>query len=134
MNEQPQEILPGTPAFDRMVFRLKKTPTADNIAVFDFSSQRLVRLEPQVYTMPACLTHQLQIFFLVTKTVPGDWVMAFSRATMDDQNQVTNLSAALPTGQGLNLISENNPAIANQLLRYFQTLADANYGEWKLIG
>ena len=39
----------------------------------------------------------------------------------------------IPTGEGLNKLGEVSPDDANNLLQYFNTLSDANRGEWRLL-
>ncbi|WP_407886158.1 hypothetical protein [Levilactobacillus sp. N40-8-2] len=135
-NNQDQdnvEITPGTEEFGKMVFRLNNPVNAENISVLNYNGAELEQIQDGVYAQPAYVSDDFNLFFVVTQLIGDDWIVAFSKATITNGNEITDLSDPLPTGAGLNLLGQTSADDANNLLSYFGTLVDAKRGEWRLI-
>ncbi|GAK48195.1 hypothetical protein LOSG293_210190 [Secundilactobacillus oryzae JCM 18671] len=131
--EMDQEITPGTPEFEKMVFRLNEGVNAENLQVLNYNGNELHAIQDGVYTQPVYINENFNLFFLITQLIGEDWIVAFSQATIENENEITDFSEAIPTGTGLNMLGAQSPEDANRVLQYFNTLVDANRGEWRLI-
>lgn len=127
------EITPGTPEFDQMVFKLTKDVNESTIPSLNFNGNQLQELQDGMFVMPAYIGEEFNLFFVVSQLVEDDWIMAFANATIENGNEVTDLSEPITTGKGLNLLGQQSPDDANQLLKYFNTLVDVKRGEWRLV-
>ena len=132
-NQDNVEITPGTEQFGKMVFRLNNPVNAENISVLNYNGAELEQIQDGVYAQPAYVSDDFNLFFVVTQLIGDDWIVAFSKATITNGNEITDLSDPLPTGEGLNLLGQTSADDANNLLSYFGTLVDAKRGEWRLI-
>ncbi|MCH5464272.1 hypothetical protein [Levilactobacillus tujiorum] len=132
-NQDNIEITPGTEEFGKMVFRLNNPVNAENISVLNYNGAELEQIQDGVYAQPAFVSDDFNLFFVVTQLIGDDWIVAFSKATIENGNEITDLSDPLPTGEGLNLLGQVSADDANNLLSYFGTLVDAKRGEWRLI-
>lgn len=132
-NQDNVEITPGTEEFGKMVFRLNNPVNAENISVLNYNGAELEQIQDGVYAQPAYVSDDFNLFFVVTQLIGDDWIVAFSKATITNGNEITDLSDPLPTGEGLNLLGQTSADDANNLLNYFGTLVDAKRGEWRLI-
>ncbi len=132
-NQDNVEITPGTEQFGKMVFRLNNPVNAENISVLNYNGAELEQIQDGVYAQPAYVSDDFNLFFVVTQLIGDDWIVAFSKATIENGNEITDLSDPLPTGEGLNLLGQTSAEDANNLLSYFGTLVDAKRGEWRLI-
>lgn len=132
-NQDNVEITPGTEEFGKMVFRLNNPVNAENISVLNYNGAELEQIQDGVYAQPAYVSDDFNLFFVVTQLIGDDWIVAFSKATIENGNEITDLSDPLPTGEGLNLLGQTSADDANNLLSYFGTLVDAKRGEWRLI-
>lgn len=126
-------VVPGTDEFQKMLFKLNKPVTQDNLGDLDYNGSRLQPVQDDMYAMPAFVTDDFNLFFIVSQLVEDDWVIAFSTATIENGNEITDLSEPMTTGKGLNELGQKSPADANKLLKYFNTLAEANRGEWRIV-
>ena len=127
------KITPGTPKFNKMIFRLIPPVTAKRLQTMDYGGNQLQMIQKGVFAMPILVTAKFNLFMVVAKLVGHDWVAAFSEATIEHHNEITDLSTPMPTGKGLNLLGQHDAKSANRLLKYFQTLIDTKHGEWRLI-
>ncbi|GEO73493.1 hypothetical protein FD30_GL001982 [Levilactobacillus namurensis DSM 19117] len=127
------EITPGSKEFGKMVFRLNNPVNAENVSVLNYNGAELEEIQDGVYAQPAFVSDDFNLFFVVTQLIGDDWIVAFSKATIENGNEITDLSDPLPTGEGLNLLGQVSAEDANNLLSYFGTLTDAKRGEWRLI-
>ncbi|MCW3777459.1 hypothetical protein [Levilactobacillus namurensis] len=127
------EITPGSKEFGKMVFRLNNPVNAENVSVLNYNGAELEEIQDGVYAQPAFVSDDFNLFFVVTQLIGDDWIVAFSKATIENGNEITDLSDPLPTGEGLNLLGQVSADDANNLLSYFGTLTDAKRGEWRLI-
>ncbi|PTM24311.1 hypothetical protein DA798_01630 [Lactobacillus sp. PFC-70] len=127
------EITPGSKEFGKMVFRLNNPVNAENVSVLNYNGAELEEIQDGVYAQPAFVSDDFNLFFVVTQLIGDDWIVAFSKATIENGNEITDLSDPLPTGEGLNLLGQVSAQDANNLLSYFGTLTDAKRGEWRLI-
>jgi len=127
------EITPGSEEFGKMVFRLNNPVNAENVSVLNYNGAELEQIQDGVYAQPAFVSDDFNLFFVVTQLIGDDWIIAFSKATIENGNEITDLSDPLPTGEGLNLLGQTSSEDANNLLSYFGTLVDAKRGEWRLI-
>ncbi|MCF6514942.1 hypothetical protein GSH19_02035 [Lactobacillus sp. S2-2] len=127
------EITPGTPEFDQMVFKLTKDVNESTIPSLNYNGNQLQELQDGMFVMPAYIGEEFNLFFIVSQLVEDDWIMAFANATIENENEVTDLSEPMTTGKGLNLLGQQSPDDANKLLKYFNTLVDVNRGEWRLV-
>ncbi|KRM57225.1 hypothetical protein C5L31_001572 [Secundilactobacillus malefermentans] len=132
-DETNEEITPGSPEFEKMVFKLSQGVNAENLSVLNYNGNELHEIQEGVYTQPVYITDDFNLFFLVIKLIGEDWIVAFAHATIENNNEITDFSEALPTGVGLNMLGEKSPEDANNVLQYFNTLVEANRGEWRLI-
>ena len=132
-NENEKEVTPGTPEFDHMAFRLKQAVNEENLRALDYDGNQLQKIQDNVYVMPAYIDKNFNLFFVVSPLIENDWIIAFSKATSENGNEITDLSEPIPTGEGLNQLGEHSPEDANKILKYFNTLVDAGRGEWKLV-
>ncbi|KRL97651.1 hypothetical protein ACUIJQ_05455 [Levilactobacillus hammesii] len=132
-NQDNVEITPGTEEFGKMVFRLNNPVNAENVSVLNYNGAELEQIQDGVYAQPAYVSDDFNLFFVVTQLIGDDWIVAFSKATIENGNEITDLSDPLPTGEGLNLLGQTSADDANNLLSYFGTLVDAKRGEWRLI-
>lgn len=132
-NDDEVSVVPGTKEFEKMLFKLNKPVTEDNLGDLDYNGNRLEPVQDDLYAMPAYVASDFNLFFIVSQLVEDDWVMAFSHATIEGESNVTDLSEPMTTGKGLNELGSKSPADANQLLKYFNTLAEANRGEWRMV-
>ncbi|USS85434.1 hypothetical protein M3M35_01855 [Fructilactobacillus myrtifloralis] len=128
-----QDITPGTPEFDKMVFKLAGPITAANQTAFKFKDETLTEIQPGVYVLPVLLQPDFNLFLVGAQLVGKDWVLCFSQATIENDNEVTDLTEPEATGHGLNQLGFRDPQVANELLQYFERLLTAGLGEWKLI-
>lgn len=135
MNNQHRtvEITPGMPKFNKMVFRLTKSLKDSDLQSLDYNGNHLQQIQPGIFVMPVYVKKDFNLFMVVGKLVAKDWVAVFSQATIKHKNEVTDLSNPFPTGKGLNMLGAHDPKSATHLLKYFQTLVDAKYGEWRLV-
>ncbi|MCY9806753.1 hypothetical protein OXT66_04225 [Lentilactobacillus senioris] len=127
------EVIPGSPEFEQMLFKINGEVNDDNLTVFNFGGNQLQEVQPDMYAMPAYIEDDFNLFFIVAPLVENDWVIAFSTAEIENGNKITDLSEPMTTGEGLNSMGEVSPESANQLLQYFNTLVDAKRGEWRMI-
>ena len=127
------EITPGTKEFGKMVFRLNNPVNSENISVLNYNGAELEEIQDGVYAQPAFVSDDFNLFFVVTQLIGDDWIVAFSKATIENENEITDLSDPIPTGEGLNMLGQVSADDANNLLSYFNTLVDAKRGEWRLI-
>ncbi|KRK49448.1 hypothetical protein [Secundilactobacillus kimchicus] len=132
-NNEEVEITPGTPEFEKMVFKLNNEVNAENLGILNYGGNELQEIQPGVYSQPAYVDDNFNLFFVITQLIEDDWLIAFSTATIENGSDITDLSEPLPTGKGLNMLGEVSPEDANNLLQYFSTLADAKRGEWRLL-
>ena len=132
-NQHNVEITPGTEEFGKMVFRLNNPVNAENLSVLNYNGAELEQIQDGVFAQPAFVSDDFNLFFVVTQLIGDDWIVAFSKATIENGNEITDLSDPLPTGEGLNLLGQVSADDANNLLSYFGTLVDAKRGEWRLI-
>lgn len=132
-NNEEVEITPGTPEFEKMVFKLNNEVNAENLGILNYGGNELQEIQPGVYSQPAYVDDNFNLFFVITQLIEDDWLIAFSTATIENGSDITDLSEPLPTGKGLSMLGEVNPEDANNLLQYFSTLADAKRGEWRLL-
>ena len=132
-NNNEVEVIPGSPEFEQMLFKINGKVDADNLSVLNFGGNQLQEVQPDMYAMPAYIDEKLNLFFIVAPLIESDWVIAFSTAQIENGNEITDLSEPMTTGEGLNSVGEVSPETANQLLQYFNTLVDAKRGEWRMI-
>ncbi len=116
-----------------MVFKLNQEVNAENLAILNYDGNELQEIEKGVYAQPAYVADDFNLFFIVTQLIEDDWIVAFSQATIENESDITDLSEPIPTGKGLNMLGNQSPDDANKLLQYFNTLSDANRGEWRLL-
>ncbi|CAJ1227543.1 hypothetical protein [Levilactobacillus zymae] len=127
------EITPGSKEFGKMVFRLNNPVNAENVSVLNYNGAELEQIQDGVYAQPAFVSDDFNLFFIVTQLIGDDWIVAFSKAKIENDNEITDLSDPIPTGEGLNMLGQVSADDANNLLSYFGTLVDAKRGEWRLI-
>ncbi|MGP4115893.1 hypothetical protein ACS4N0_01840 [Levilactobacillus zymae] len=127
------EITPGSKEFGKMVFRLNNPVNAENVSVLNYNGAELEQIQDGVYAQPAFVSDDFNLFFIVTQLIGDDWIVAFSKAKIENDNEITDLSDPIPTGEGLNMLGQVSSDDANNLLSYFGTLVDAKRGEWRLI-
>ncbi|PWG00725.1 hypothetical protein [Levilactobacillus bambusae] len=132
-NDENVEIQPGSDEFAKMVFRLNGPITDENQSLFNYNGGQLQEIQEGVYAEPAFVNGDLNMFFVIAQLIGEDWIISFSQATIEDENQITDLSDPIPTGQGLNMVGSISGDDANQILQYFQTLIDTNHGEWRML-
>jgi hypothetical protein len=132
-DDETVEITPGTPQFAKMVFKLNDAVTDENLAVLNYNGNELTQIDEGVYAQPAFVNDDFNLLFVITQLIEEDWIVAFSKATIENESEITDLSEPIPTGEGLNMLGEVSPDDANNLLQYFNTLSDANRGEWRLL-
>lgn len=132
-NNEEIEVVPGSKEFEQMMFKLNQPIDEDNISIFNFDGGQLQPVQPGLFAMPAFVTDKFNLFFMVSQLLEDDWVMAFSEATIENDNEITDFSAPITTGKGLNMVGEASPDDANNLLKYFNTLAEVNRGEWRMV-
>ncbi|USS86557.1 hypothetical protein [Fructilactobacillus cliffordii] len=130
---EDEAVTPGTPEFDKMMFKLKQPINAVNQTQFQFNDQQLTEIQPGIYVLPVYVQDDFNLFLVGGRLVQSDWVLAFSHGTIEAGNQVTDLSEPIPTGDGLNQLGVQSPTSANDLLEYFDQLVQAGVGEWNLI-
>lgn len=121
------------PKFNKMTFRLIKPLNDKVIQSLGYNGNHLQQIQPGIYVMPVYVKKDFNLFMVIGKLVANDWVAVFSQATIKNGNQVVDLTTPFPTGKGLNMLGSHSPKAANQLLKYFQTLVDAKFGEWRLV-
>lgn len=127
------EVTPGTTEFDKMIFKLLEPVNDLEIENLEFNEEHFDKVQNGVYVMPAVMSENLNLFFLISQLIGSDWIIAFSKATVENQIDVTDLSEPIPTGKGLNLLGSECPIVANQILDYFSELFKKGKGEWKMI-
>lgn len=127
------EVTPGTTEFDKMIFKLLEPVNDLEIENLEFNGEHFDKVQNGVYVMPAVMSENLNLFFLISQLIGSDWIIAFSKATVENQIDVTDLSEPIPTGKGLNLLGSEYPIVANQILDYFSELFKKGKGEWKMI-
>ncbi len=132
-NNDEIQVVPGTKQFENMIFKLNHAVTPDNLGVLNYNGNQLAAVQDGLYAMPAYVTDKFNLFFIVSQLVENDWVIAFSNATIENGNEITDLSEPMTTGKGLNILGQQSPDDANHLLKYFNTLAQANRGEWRMV-
>ncbi|KRN02768.1 hypothetical protein FD13_GL001487 [Levilactobacillus senmaizukei DSM 21775 = NBRC 103853] len=132
-NQDNVEITPGSKEFGKMVFRLNNPVNAENVSSLNYNGAELEEIQDGVYAQPAFVSDEFNLFFVVTQLIGDDWIIAFSKATIENGNEITDLSDPIPTGEGLNMLGDASADDANNLLSYFGTLVDAKRGEWRLI-
>ncbi|KRK98198.1 hypothetical protein FD04_GL001177 [Secundilactobacillus odoratitofui DSM 19909 = JCM 15043] len=132
-DDETMEITPGTPEFAKMVFKLNDAVNDENLAVLNYNGGELTQIDDGVFAQPAYVNDDFNLFFVITQLIEEDWIIAFSKATIENDSEITDLSEPIPTGEGLNMLGEVSPDDANNLLQYFNTLSDANRGEWRLL-
>lgn len=130
---QEREVTPGTEEFEKMVFKLNDDVNEDNLSALSYNGNALHNVGDNVYVMPVYVDDDFNLFIVVSQLIEEDWIIAFTQATLHEKYEVTDLSEPIPTGKGLNMLGERSAEDANKLLNYFETLSNANRGEWKLI-
>ncbi|MBW1605481.1 hypothetical protein [Lactobacillus sp. Sy-1] len=133
MAEDSVEITPGSKEFNNMVFRLNDPVVNGNTEFLNYAGNALEPLQDDIYVMPAFVNDDFNLFIVVSKLIANDWIIAFSKAKIENGNEITDLSEPIPTGEGLNMLGERQPEEANSLLQYFNNLIENNRGEWRLI-
>lgn len=101
-------VVPGTDEFAKMLFKLNQPVTADNLSVLDYNGGHLQPVQDDLYAMPAFVTDDFNLFFIVSQLVEEDWVIAFSNATIEKGNEITDLSEPMTTGKGLNMLGQKS--------------------------
>ncbi|WP_283678680.1 hypothetical protein [Lentilactobacillus sp. Marseille-Q4993] len=127
------EVVPGTKDFEHMLYKLDMPVKEGGLGVLNYNGGELQPVQDGLYAMPAYVDDDFNLFFIVSQLVEDDWVMAFSQATIENGNEITELSDPITTGKGLNMLGEVSPEDANQLLKYFNTLSDTGRGEWRMV-
>ncbi|MCK8624021.1 hypothetical protein [Apilactobacillus xinyiensis] len=128
-----KEITPGTKEFEKMIFKLDKPLSGKNLQALSYNGNQLREIQDGIYVMPVFVADDFNMFFVVSQLIEDDWIMAFTQATIENDNEITDLSDPIPTGEGLNMLGSRSAADANQLLKYFNTLTETKRGEWRLI-
>lgn len=106
------EVTPGTTEFDKMIFKLLEPVSDLEIKSLEFNGDHFNEVQAGVYVMPAIMSENLNLFFLISQLIGSDWIIAFSKATVENQIDVTDLSEPMPTGKGLNLLGSECPIVA----------------------
>ncbi|MFC7281516.1 hypothetical protein [Apilactobacillus apinorum] len=127
------EVTPGTEQFTKMVFKLNGDLDDSTIKSLEYNDNRVEEIQDGIFVMPVYVEEQFNIFLVVSKLIEDDWIVAFTQATIENGSEITDLSDPIPTGEGLNMLGDQNADEANQLLKYFETLVEAKRGEWRLI-
>lgn len=123
------ELKLGTPAFEKTIFVLKKVPTRANIQ--EFALQGNLSPEPldeTAWMLPAYLSDDFNLFLIFAPNVLDKWTITCSKVTIRNGNEITAMSAVVPTGSGLNAIAQISKGSAVELLAYFKTLAINSLG------
>ena len=126
-------VAPGTKPFDKAVFRLNWQINDRNVQILAYNKNSLQEIQKNVFVMPAYVDKDFNLFIVVSKFIENNWILAFSKAQLEGHNEVTDLSAPIPAGEGLNLLGKHSAKDANHLLRYFSTLVSTKRGEWCLL-
>ncbi|UDM31661.1 hypothetical protein [Lentilactobacillus laojiaonis] len=127
------EVVPGSEEFSKMLFKLNEPLNDRNLSILNYGGNSLQEIQDNLFTMPAYIADNFNLFFIVSPLIESDWVIAFSTATIENGNEITDLSEPMTTGEGLNMLGEVSPEDANQLLKYFNTLVEANRGQWRMV-
>ncbi|MCT6822478.1 MAG: hypothetical protein M3005_01225 [Apilactobacillus sp.] len=127
------EVTPGTEQFTKMVFKLNGDLDDSTIKSLEYNGNTVEEIQDGIFVMPVYVEEQFNIFLVVSKLIEDDWIVAFTQATIENGSEITDLSDPIPTGEGLNMLGDQNADEANQLLKYFETLVEAKRGEWRLI-
>ncbi|CAI2678055.1 Uncharacterized protein AAPFHON13_08160 [Apilactobacillus apinorum] len=130
---EEMEVTPGTEQFTKMVFKLNGDLDDSTIKSLEYNDNRVEEIQDGIFVMPVYVEEQFNIFLVVSKLIEDDWIVAFTQATIENGSEITDLSDPIPTGEGLNMLGDQNADEANQLLKYFETLVEAKRGEWRLI-
>lgn len=130
---EEMEVTPGTEQFTKMVFKLNGDLDDSTIKSLEYNDNRVEEIQDGIFVMPVYVEEQFNIFLVVSKLIEDDWIVAFTQATIENGTEITDLSDPIPTGEGLNMLGDQNADEANQLLKYFETLVEAKRGEWRLI-
>ncbi|GLB46952.1 hypothetical protein WR164_09310 [Philodulcilactobacillus myokoensis] len=129
------EMIPGTPQFNRIVLKLNDRITPQTLTMLSYNHRQLKLIQDGIYIMPAYinLSAGFNLFFIVAQLIQDDWIMAFAKANIKNEYEITNLSNPIPTGKGLNELDRYDSDKANQILKYFNTLVETKHGNWRLI-
>ncbi|GAA6112523.1 hypothetical protein AP1H75_01890 [Apilactobacillus apinorum] len=130
---EEMEVTPGTEQFTKMVFKLNGDLDDSTIKSLEYNGNTVEEIQDGIFVMPVYVEEQFNIFLVVSKLIEDDWIVAFTQATIENGSEITDLSDPIPTGEGLNMLGDQNADEANQLLKYFETLVEAKRGEWRLI-
>lgn len=130
---EEMEVTPGTEQFTKMVFKLNGDLDNSAIKALEYNGNMVEEIQDGIFVMPVYVEEQFNIFLVVSKLIEDDWIVAFTQATIENGSEITDLSDPIPTGEGLNMLGDQNADEANQLLKYFETLVEAKRGEWRLI-
>jgi len=88
--EDPEniEITPGTEQFGKMVFRLNNPVNAENVSILNYNGAELEQIQDGVYAQPAFVSDDFNLFFVVTQLIGDDWIVAFSKATIENGKEI----------------------------------------------
>ncbi|EHL95159.1 hypothetical protein HMPREF9103_03131 [Lentilactobacillus parafarraginis F0439] len=131
MNDSGIESQLGTSAFEKVMFVLDKQPTKANIS--DFALQGNLTPEPMdetAWALPGYLSDDFNLFLVFAPNVGDRWTVTCSKVTIENGNQITEMSNVVPTGSGLNAIAQISKSGAIELLAYFKTLEANRLGHF----
>ena len=113
------------------MFVLDKQPTKANIS--DFALQGNLTPEPMdetAWALPGYLSDDFNLFLVFAPNVGDRWTVTCSKVTIENGNQITEMSNVVPTGSGLNAIAQISKSGAIELLAYFKTLEANRLGHF----
>ncbi|KRN97861.1 hypothetical protein IV54_GL001161 [Levilactobacillus paucivorans] len=123
----------GDAEFGQMMLVLKEPVTQANHKEFKFLDGEMQEIAPDIWAMPAYMTEDddFTMFFLTTQIESGETVVAF--ATGDASNGDFRLSDPLITGEGLNLLHQQQPDRAKRVLKFLNDISKASEGDWRMV-
>ncbi len=72
-------VVPGTDEFEKMLFKLNTPVTEDNLGVLDYNNGHLQPVQDGLYAMPAYVTDDFNLFFIVLNLLKTIGSLRFQR-------------------------------------------------------
>ncbi|WP_288528600.1 hypothetical protein [uncultured Secundilactobacillus sp.] len=125
------ELKLGTREFENTLFILDVVPTQENISEFALQGNlNPESIDGTAWALPGYLSDDYNIFLVFAPNVLDYWTITCAQVTIENGNEITSMSQVVPTGTGLNAISQISKSGAIELLAYFKTLEANKLGHF----
>lgn len=122
---------PGTPAFENAIFILNQPITHYNATKFSFKEEAILEpIDDTAWALPIYLSADFNLFLIFAPNYGRRWTASCAQVTIENGNQITQMSNLVPTGTGFTALTQLNQDTAVAYLAYFESLAAQHLGYW----